>query len=128
MKNYNFGNPQSEQLVKSTTLTASAQAVEIARFDVSQFASLSLTIGVTVAALTSLSVFARTDKNQSTQWMPISRTDFDGYGCTDASTDISRTAAGQSAIVTMPVSGWSEVRVDAASAGAAVTAATAGVE
>jgi hypothetical protein len=125
MRNFNFTSASGAlQASTVTTLVANAAAVTVAQFPVRGLTKLIPSVGVAAAALTGLTFYGRGDTNAA--WMPISTTMMMAYGCSDATSDITKTAAGQSAIAYLDVTMWSDVMVTAASAGAAVVTVTAG--
>lgn len=126
MKNYNFGNQPGAQESITAALVANAASAPVATFDVHSNKVLSVTALVSVAALTALTAFGRTDTNAA--WIPIPRSEMLGYGRSDSSTDIGSTPANAAAMVALDCSLWSQVKLEATSAGAASLFITAGVE
>lgn len=129
MKSYSFKNTQGGSVnSQSSSLVAGAPLVNIGVFDVSNIAKLSVTFAVANAALTGVTVFGRGDKSAQ-QPIQIPITELLGYGRSDAvSTDYTTTPAGQSGFVAVDTSYWSEVTIQATSAGAASVTTTAGFE
>lgn len=128
MQQYNFKSTDGTKTsTRVTALTASGPSAPIAEFDVTNSNKLSLTVDVGAAALTGLSLFGRTDK--LARWMPVLLSDASvaGYGRTDASVAVGTTPSGQAAAVQVDVTYWSDFKVEATSAGAAITSVTASV-
>ena len=108
----------------SFTLIPGAAAVPIATFDITPIEKLTVTVEVTVAALTGLEVWVKGDKYG--KWFPIPINLLLGYGRTDAGTDITTTPSGVACVFMLDCSPWSDVEIRAKSAGAAKLTVTAG--
>ncbi|MFS2004618.1 hypothetical protein ACEN9F_13430 [Duganella sp. CT11-25] len=108
----------------AVTLTAGTAAAVIATFDVTPLSRLTISVAVTVAALTGFEVWARGDRNA--KWIPLALSQVEAYGRDDAGTDVTTTPAGASGFVQLVALGWSEVQIRAKSAGAAALTITAG--
>ncbi len=123
MKNYTFSNIQGGQSNSfAASLIAAAPAAEIVRFDTRNLKTLSASVKVAGAALTTMVVSARTDLNAD--FIPVPRTELVGYGRSDSSTDIGTTPIGATAAIRMDVEYWAEVKIECTSAGTT----TAGVQ
>lgn len=103
-------------------LVPGASAVEIITLDLTPVKRATITIAVTVAALTGLEVWVRGDQNG--EWMQLSLDQIYAYGRNDAGINPSNTPANVSCFVS--VEGWSDVQLRAKSAGAASLFITAG--
>ena len=108
------------------TLVAGAAAAPIVTFDVTPLHRVTITIDVTVADLTGLEVWVRGDP--AAKWMQVTldQPQIEAYGRSDASTDVTTTAAGATAYLRIETLGSSDVQLRAKSAGAAVLSITAG--
>lgn len=127
MKNYDFGNTAgTNQQITVAKLVAAAAMAEVARFNVAKNDKITISFGVTVAALTGLNVWVRGDTNAS--WCQLPPSELYGYARSDSVNDYTTTPAGQSGMVMVATPYFSEVRIDATSAGAAVLSITAGLE
>lgn len=127
MQNYNFGSSSlngTAQQVQTAKLVANAGLAEVARIDASKMNTCTVTFAVTVAALTGVTVLGRGDKNAA--FIPIPITELIGYGRSDSSSDYTTTPAGASGVVSINASMWSEISIQATSAGVAVLLITAG--
>jgi len=127
MRNYNFSSSAGTQRqVFSATITPLAPVAELVVFNVANSEKISIAFAVTVAALTDVQIYARSDTNS--EWFQITTEELYGYGRSDNSGDYQHTPPGVSGIVALATDIWAEVSFRASSAGAARLAITAGVE
>jgi hypothetical protein len=108
----------------TATLVAGAAAAAVATFDITPVKIITVTLDVTIAALTSVEVWVRGDK--AARWIQLSIDQLDAYGRSDTSKDINATPAGSACFIMLNCVGWSDVMVKAKSAGAAKLSITAG--
>lgn len=114
------------------TLVAGAAAAVVATLDVRAVNQMTMSIDVSVAALTGLQVYARSDVNA--KWVPIATvavdyTSVSGLALSvrsDGAADLTTTPAGVTATFGISTAFWSDIQVLAASAGNAVLSITAG--
>ncbi|MET0322534.1 MAG: hypothetical protein ABW069_17565 [Duganella sp.] len=105
-------------------LVAGAALADIVSLDVTPLSNLTITLDVSGAALTGLEVWMRGDSKGRA--FLIGNDQLDGYGRTDASTDIATTPAGAACFVMLDCVGWASVTLKAKSAGAGKIVATFG--
>jgi len=105
-------------------LVAGAAAVTVATFNVTPLSRVTISIAVTIAALTGLEIWVRGDR--AAEWIPLSLSQIEAYGRSDTGSDVTTIPVGVSGFVKLETLGWSEVQLRAKSAGAAALSITAG--
>lgn len=105
-------------------LVAGAALADIVSVDITPLSNLTITLDITGAALTGLEVWMRGDSTGRA--FLLGKDQLNGYGRTDASTDIATTPAGAACFVMLDCVGWANVTLKAKSAGAAKVRATFG--
>lgn len=108
----------------TVTLTAGAAAAAVATFDITPVQIITVTMDVTVAALTGVEVWVRGDT--AARWIQLSLDQLDAYGRSDAGSDVNATPVGAACFLMLNCVGWSDVMIKAKSAGAAKLSITAG--
>lgn len=98
-------------------LVAAAAFATVAEFNVTPITTLTVTCAVAIAALTGVEVWVRGDSNGA--WIRLDPRQLNGYGRSDSGTDINTTPVGASFFLQIDCSGWSDVRINAKSAGSA---------
>lgn len=110
--------------VINVNLVAGAALADVVTLDITPVSIVTITLDVTVAALTGLEVWARSGKNG--RWFPIAISQLYGAGRTDQGTDANTTPAGAACTLMLERKGWTDVLVKAKSAGAAKLQVTVG--
>ncbi|GGY12631.1 hypothetical protein GJV26_00105 [Massilia dura] len=108
----------------TATLVAGAAAAVVATFDITPIKFITVSLDVTIAALTGVEVWVRGDTRA--RWIQLTADQLDGYGRSDTGTDINSTPAGSACFMMLNCIGWSDVMIKAKSAGAAKLSVTAG--
>lgn len=108
----------------AAVLVAGAAVAPVATFNLTPLSRITISIAVTVAALTGLEIWVRGDR--AAEWMQLSVSQVEAYGRNDAGSDVTTIPVGAAGFVKLETLGWADVQLRAKSAGAAVLSITAG--